>query len=194
MTKLKWKPGTMLYPLPAVMVSCGHTPQDHNIITIAWTGVVNTDPPMVYISVRPHRHSFEILKKTGDFVINLTTKDLARATDWNGVKSGKDIDKASATNLTYSKATEVGSPVIEESPVNIECRIKDIIPLGTHHMFLAEVVAVLADEKYINQNGKFDMKKAGLIAYVHGNYYELGNLIGHFGFSVKKKKKRKKKS
>ncbi len=192
MGRIKWKPGTMLYPLPAVMVSCGHSPQDFNIITIAWTGVVNTNPPMVYISVRPSRHSFDILKQTGDFVINLTTKKSAFATDWNGVKSGKDFDKAMKTHLTYGPSTEIESPIILESPINIECRITQIIPLGTHHMFLAEVVAVQADDQFLDPvTGKFDMKKAELIAYVHGNYYELGDLIGHFGYSVKKKKNRR---
>ena len=182
----------MLYPLPAVMVSCGHSPDKFNIITIAWTGVVNTNPPMVYISVRPSRHSFDILKETGDFVINLTTKKLAFATDWNGVKSGKEINKAKKTNLTYGKASKISSPIILESPINIECRTTQIIPLGTHHMFLAEVVAVQADDSFLNnETGKFDMKKAELITYVHGNYYELGDLIGHFGYSVRKKKKKK---
>jgi len=192
MGRIKWKPGTMLYPLPAVMVSCGHSPKDFNIITIAWTGVVNTNPPMVYISVRPSRHSFDILKETGDFVINLTTKKIAFATDWNGVKSGKDFDKAKKTNLHYGKSTEISSPIIIESPLNIECRTTQIIPLGTHHMFLAEVVAVQADDQFLDPiTGKFDMKKAELITYVHGNYYELGDLIGHFGYSVRKKKRRK---
>lgn len=192
MGRIKWKPGTMLYPLPAVMVSCGHSSKEFNIITIAWTGVVNTNPPMVYISVRPSRHSFEILKRTGDFVINLTTKKLAFATDWNGVKSGRDYNKAKKTKLTYAKASEIDSPIILESPINIECRTTQIIPLGTHHMFLAEVVAVQADEQFLDvKSGKFDMKKAELITYVHGNYYELGDLIGHFGYSVRKKAKKK---
>ena len=191
MGKIVWKPGTMLYPLPAVMVSCGHSPETFNIITIAWTGVINTNPPMVYISVRPSRHSFDILKETGDFVINLTTKELAFATDWNGVKSGRDHDKAAKTKLSYGKAVKIKSPIIEESPVNIECKTTQVIPLGTHHMFIAEVLAVQADEKYLDaESGKFDMKKAGLIAYAHGNYYELGKYIGHFGFSVRKKKRK----
>ena len=191
MGKIVWKPGTMLYPLPAVMVSCGHSPKTFNIITIAWTGVINTNPPMVYISVRPSRHSFHILKETGDFVINLTTKELAFATDWNGVKSGRDHDKAAKTKLSYGKAVKIKAPIIEESPVNIECKTTQIIPLGTHHMFIAEVLAVQADEKYLDaESGKFDMQKAGLIAYVHGNYYELGKYIGHFGFSVRKKKRK----
>jgi len=190
MAKILWKPGTMLYPLPAIMVSCGHNPDEYNIITIAWTGTVNTNPPMVYISVRPSRHSYNILKNTGDFVINLTTKELAFATDWNGVKSGKDYDKAKETSLTYGKSSIVKSPIIMESPVNIECKITQIIPLGTHDMFLAEVVAVQADDKFLNpETGVFDMQKAGLIAYSHGKYYELGKLIGHFGYSVKKQTK-----
>lgn len=189
MSREVWKPGTMLYPIPAVMVSCGHSKDEFNIITIAWTGVINSNPPMVYISVRPERYSFDILKRTGDFVINLTTKELAFATDWNGVKSGRDYDKASKTNLTYGKATEVNAPIINESPLCIECRTKDIIELGTHHMFMAEVVAVSADKKYLDsETGKFNLEKAGLIAYAHGHYYELGKLIGRFGYSVKKKK------
>lgn len=189
MAKIQWKPGNMLYPLPAVMVSCGHEPKDFNIITISWTGTINTDPPMLYISVRPSRHSYEILKKTGDFVVNLTTKELAYATDWNGVKSGKDFDKAKETKLTYGKASVVKSPIIMEAPLHIECKVKEIMPLGSHDMFIAEVVAVLADDRYLDsETQKFDLQKAGLISYSHGQYYELGNWIGKFGFSVKKKK------
>lgn len=189
MDKTVWKPGTMLYPVPAVMVSCGHEPENYNIITIAWTGVINSDPPMVYISIRPERHSYEIIKETGDFVINLTTKDLAFATDWNGVKSGRDFDKAAATKLSYGKASQVKSPIINQSPLSIECRTTQIIPLGTHHMFLAEVVAVMADNRFLDETtGKFDLQNAELIAYAHGHYYELGAMIGRFGFSVKKNK------
>ena len=193
MAKVRWKPGTMLYPLPAVMVSCGSNTENYNIITIAWTGVVNSNPPMMYISVRPERHSFDILKETGDFVINLTTKDLAHATDWNGVKSGRDFDKAKETQLSYGPSDEIQSPHIIEAPLSIECKTRDIIPLGSHHMFIADVLAVQADEAYLNEKtGKFDLEKAGLIAYAHGHYYELGKMIGRFGFSVMKKKTRKK--
>lgn len=190
MAKTLWKPGTMIYPVPAVMVSCGHNPEDFNIITIAWTGVINSNPPMVYISIRPERHSFDIIKNTGDFVINLTTKKLAFATDWNGVKSGRDFNKAKETKLTYGESSVVKSPIINESPLCLECRINQIIPLGTHHMFIAEVVAVQADNEFLDEKtGKFDLEKAELIAYAHGHYYELGNLIGRFGYSVQKKKK-----
>jgi flavin reductase (DIM6/NTAB) family NADH-FMN oxidoreductase RutF len=193
MGKIRWKPGTMLYPLPAVMVSCGQQPDNYNIITIAWTGVVNSDPPIMYISVRPERHSFDIIKDTGDFVINLTNRELAYATDWNGVKSGRDFDKAKETNLTYGPSDEVQSPHIVEAPLSIECKTREIIPLGTHHMFLADVIAVQADEAFLDaQTGRFDMQKAGLITYAHGHYYELGKMIGRFGYSVMKKKTKKK--
>ena len=193
MSKVTWKSGTFIYPLPAVMVSCG-TMEESNIITVAWTGIINTDPAMCYISVRPTRHSYEMIKKTGEFVINLTTKDLAYATDWCGVKSGANVDKFKEMKLTKEKANFVNCPMIKESPVSVECKVKEIRELGSHHMFVAEILGINADEKYINENGAFDISKCDLIAYSNGNYYSLGKKIGRFGFSVQKKKKTAKKS
>ena len=181
----------MIYPLPAVLVSCGATPDEYNLFTVAWTGTVCTNPPMCYISVRPERHSYEIIKRTGEFVINLTTKRLARATDWCGVRSGRDYDKFLQMGLTPTPAEIVMAPVVEESPVAIECRVKQIIPLGSHDMFLADVVNVLVDEEYINpETGKLELERADMITYSHGEYFRLGQAIGHFGWSVRKKKKR----
>ena len=193
MSKVTWKSGTFIYPLPAVMVSCG-TMEESNIITVAWTGIINTDPAMCYISVRPTRHSYEMIKKTGEFVINLTTKDLAYATDWCGVKTGAKVDKFKEMKLTKEKANFVSCPMIKESPVSVECKVKEIRELGSHHMFIAEILGINADEKYINENGAFDISKCDLIAYSNGNYYSLGKKIGRFGFSVQKKKKTTKKS
>ena len=193
MSKVTWKSGTFIYPLPAVMVSCG-TMEESNIITVAWTGIINTDPAMCYISVRPTRHSYEMIKKTGEFVINLTTKDLAYATDWCGVKTGAKADKFKEMKLTKEKANFVNCPMIKESPVSVECKVKEIRELGSHHMFVAEILGINADEKYINENGAFDISKCDLIAYSNGNYYSLGKKIGRFGFSVQKKKKTAKKS
>lgn len=191
MSKIAWKPGTSIYPLPAVMVSMGKTPEEYNIITISWTGTINTNPPMCYISVRPERHSFNILKKNMEFVINLTTKDLTHATDWCGVKSGREFNKFEEMKLTPVKAQIVDAPLIEESPLSIECKVNRIIPLGSHHMFIADVVAVNADKKYLNkETGAFHFNSAGLISYTHGFYYKQGDEIGNFGFSVKKKKER----
>ncbi len=188
MGKIQWKPGTMIYPLPAVMVSCGSTPDEYNIITISWTGTINTNPPMCYISVRPERHSYGIIKRNKEFVINLTTKKLIYAVDWCGVKSGKKFNKFEAMKLTPAKAQVVKAPIIDESPVNIECKVKDIISLGSHDMFIAEVVNVLADEQYLDpETGVFKLFESIPIAYSHGFYYELGKMIGRFGFSVKKK-------
>lgn len=193
MDKIEWKPGTMIYPLPAVMVSCGSSPDEYNIITIAWTGTVCTDPPMCYISIRPSRHSYQIIKKNREFVINLTTEKLARAADWCGVKSGRDFNKFKEMKLTPAESNKVKAPAIAESPVSIECRVTDIIELGIHHMFLAEVLSVQADKKYFNTvTGAFHLDKAGLISYQHGKYYQTGDMIGRFGFSVMKKKKKKK--
>ena len=187
--KQDWKPGTMIYPLPAVMVSCGSEPSEYNIITVAWVGTICTNPPMCYISVRHERHSYPILTKTKEFVINLTNKDLAYATDWCGVNSGKMYNKFEKMHLTPGKASVVNAPIIEESPLCIECRVKEIMPLGSHDMFIADVVNIQADDRYLDpDSGAFDMQKAGLIAYSHGKYYELGNLIGKFGWSVQKKK------
>lgn len=178
----------MLYPLPAVLVSCGATPDEYNILTVAWTGTICSDPPMCYISVRPERHSYDIIKRCGEFVINLTTESMARAVDWCGVRSGRDHDKFREMNLTPEKAAVVAAPVVGESPVAIECRVRQIIPLGTHDMFVAEVVNVLVDEQFINAGtGKFELERAGLIAYSHGEYYALGRALGHFGWSVRRK-------
>lgn len=192
MSKIIWKPGTFLYPIPAVMVSCG-TMEKSNIITIAWTGIINTNPAMVYISVRPNRFSYELIKKQGEFVINLTNKDLVFATDWCGVKSGAEFDKFKEMNLTKEKGKFVKCPLIKESPVSVECKVKEIKELGSHNMIIAEVLSIDADEKYIDENGAFDINKCDLIAYSNGKYYSLGKQIGKFGFSVQKKKKRKKK-
>ena len=187
--KTVWKPGTMIYPLPAVMVSCGATPDEYNIITISWTGTICTEPAMCYISVRPERHSYEIIKRTGEYVINLTTSKLARATDWCGVKSGAEYKKFEATGLTPVAATKVKAPLIKESPVNIECIVKDIKELGTHHMFISEVVAINAAESLIDKkSGLFRLNDSIPLCYSHGAYYEIGKFTGKFGFSVKKKK------
>lgn len=189
MSKLKWKAGTMVYPLPAVMVSCGNF-EKSNIITVAWTGTICTNPAMVYISVRPERYSYDLIKNSGEFVINLTTKDIVYQTDFAGVKSGKDIDKFEALKLTKEHANEVKCPLIKESPVNIECKVIEIKELGSHHMFIAEVLCVDVDEKYLDDTGKFDLEKCDLISYSHGQYYNLGDNLGKFGFSVMKKGKR----
>ena len=191
MAKVMWKPGTFLYPLPAVMVSCG-TMEKSNIITVAWTGIINTNPPMVYISLRPSRYSYELIKKQGEFVINLTNKELARATDWCGVRSGSKFDKFKEMRLHKEKANFVKCPMIKESPVSVECKVKEIKELGSHHMFIAEILAINSDDKYINDKGAFDISKCNLIAYSNGHYYQMGKKIGKFGFSVKKKKKLKK--
>lgn len=187
MSKELWRAGNMLYPLPAVMVSVADSNGKPNIITIAWVGTVCSNPPMVSISVRPERYSYNIIKETGEFVINLTTKELAYATDYCGVKSGRDVDKFAEMKLTPSKAEFVKAPIIAESPVNIECRVTQVIPLGSHDMFIAEVLAVHADEKYKDEKGKFCLEKADPIIYSHGEYLTCGEKIGTFGYSVKKK-------
>ena len=183
-------PGTMLSPVPAVMVSCARPGEKPNILTIAWTGIINSDPPMTYISVRKERYSYDIIKETGEFVINLTTEALAFATDWCGVKSGRDVDKFEAQKLTAAPSQIVACPSIGESPVNLECRITEILPLGSHHMFLAEVLAVDVDPALLDASGKLELSRAGLIVYSHGEYYSLGKLLGTFGYSVRKKKRR----
>lgn len=186
--KTAFKPGTMIYPLPAVMVSCGDCPENYNIITVAWTGTLCSDPPMCYISVRKERHSHDIIVRTGEFVINLTTENLARATDWCGVKSGRDFDKFKEMGLTPEPAQIVQSPLIKESPLNIECKVCEIRELGSHDMFIANVVAINADEMLIDKGtGAFQLNHARPLAYSHGKYYGLGEKIGGFGFSVKKK-------
>lgn len=193
MAKQTWKPGNMLYPLPAVMVSTADKAGNSNILTIAWTGTVCTNPPMAYISVRPERYSYHIIRESGEFVINLTTKKLARAADYCGVRSGKDVDKWKECHLTRGTASTLKyAPVIEESPVQIECRVKSIQELGSHHMFLAEVTAVQVDESYMDAKGKFDLNRTGLIAYSHGEYLDLGKKLGTFGYSVRKKQIKRK--
>lgn len=194
MAKIDFKPGTMVYPLPAVMVSCGSTPEEYNIITIAWTGTISSDPAMCYISVRPERHSYDIIKRNGEFVINLTTEGLAKETDWCGCRSGKKYNKWHEMGLTPGEAKVVKAPIIMEAPVSIECKVTQIIELGVHHMFLAEVVNVRVDDKYMDtKTGKFEMESALPLVYNHGGYYKLGKKIGKFGFSVERKKKKKKK-
>ena len=188
MSKVTWKPGTFLYPLPVVMVSCG-TEDKSNIITVAWTGILNTDPATVYISVRPNRYSYNLIKEQGEFVINLTNKELARATDWCGVKTGAKVDKFKEMNLHKEKAKFVDCPMIKESPVSVECKVKEIKEMGSHHMFIADVLEINADKKYIDEKGAFDISKCDLIAYSNGHYYALGKKIGKFGFSVQKNKK-----
>lgn len=192
MGKVIWKPGTFEYPIPAVMVSCGDMKKS-NIITVAWTGIINSDPAMVYISVRPTRHSYNIIKETKEFAINLTTKDLVKATDWCGVKTGAKVDKFKEMHLTKQKAKFIKCPLIEESPVSIECKVEKMMELGSHTMFIAKVLSIDADEKYIDKKGSFDISKCNLIAYANGGYYPLGKKIGKFGFSVQKKRKSSKK-
>ncbi len=192
MSKVSFKPGTMIYPLPAVMVSCGETPEEYNIITIGWVGTICSEPPMCYISVRKSRLSHEIISKTKSFVINLTTKELAKATDWCGVKSGRDFDKFKEMKLTPIKASVVNAPMIMESPLNIECEVVEIKELGSHDMFIAKVVNINADEKLINpKTNSFELEKANLLTYSHGKYYTIGEKLGFFGYSVQKKKKKK---
>lgn len=190
--KETWKPGNMLYPLPAVMVSVTDGQGNDNIITVAWTGTICTNPPMVYISVRPSRYSYEMLKKTREFVINLTTEELAFATDYCGVRSGRDVDKFKEAHLTKEPAQFVKAPMIKESPVSIECRVTEVKELGSHHMFLAEVLAVHAQQEYIDKNNKFQLNKAKPIVYSHGEYLGTGKSLGTFGYSVKKRKKQEK--
>lgn len=190
--KQDWKPGTMIYPLPAVMVSCGSTPEEYNIITVAWTGTLCTNPPMCYIAVRPERHSYDIIKKNMEYVINLTTTDMGFATDWCGVRSGKKFNKFKEMKLTPGKCTVVNAPLIEESPLCIECRVKEIIELGSHHIFISDVVNVRADDRHLNaETGKLELDKANPLVYLHGGYYGLGDKLGKFGWSVEKKKKKK---
>jgi flavin reductase (DIM6/NTAB) family NADH-FMN oxidoreductase RutF len=188
--KLQWKPGNMLYPLPAVLVSSGTNEEEYNVFTASWTGTVCSDPPMCYVSIRKERHSYDIIKKNMEFVMNLTNEDLAFATDWCGVKSGRDFDKFKEMKLTPVRGEKVAAPIIAESPVNIECRVTQILPLGSHDMFIAEVLNVQVDEKYINsQTGAFDLAATNLIAYLHGNYHQIGGKIGKFGWSVQKKER-----
>ena len=193
MAKQLWKPGNMIYPLPAVMVSVTDGEGNDNIITVAWTGTVCTNPAMAYISVRPSRYSYDMIRKTGEFVINLTTEKLAYATDFCGVRSGRDVDKFRKLNLTKEKAQFVSAPMIGEAPVSIECRVREVKELGSHDMFLADVLAVHADEAYMDKNNRFCLNDAGLLVYSHGEYLAGGRKVGTFGYSVKKKKQMQKK-
>lgn len=186
MSKVSWKPGNMLYPLPAVLVTCTDGQGNDNVLTIAWTGTVCSDPPMLYISVRPSRHSYGMIKQTGEFVVNLTTRELVQAVDYCGVRSGKNEDKFKTAGLTKVSAQLVGAPLIAECPVNIECRVTQVMPLGSHDMFMAEVVNVDVSEAYLDASGKFDLERAGLLAYSHGTYFDLGEKLGTFGYSVRK--------
>ena len=187
MSKVYWKPGTLEYPLPAVMVSCGNM-EKSNIMTAAWTGIVNSEPAMAYISVRKERYSYNIIKKSGEFVINLTTENLCRKTDWVGVRTGSKVDKFKEMNLTKEKATKVNCPLIAESPINLECKVTQSVDLGSHTMFLAKILSVDVDDKYINKKGALDISKCNLMAYANGSYFALGKRLGTFGYSVRKKK------
>ncbi len=191
MSKVIWKPGTFIYPLPVVMVSCG-TMEKSNIITVAWTGIINSDKPMCYISVRKERYSHDIIKNSKEFVINLTNKSLAYATDWCGVKSGSNVDKFKEMKLTKEKAKNVRCPLIKESPVSIECKVKEIKSLGSHDMFIAEILSIDVEDEYIDTKGAFDISKCDLITYANGKYFALGKQIGKFGYSVQKRKTRRK--
>lgn len=192
MSKITWKGSTQLSPLPAVLVT-SKSGERENVFTVAWTGVCCSQPPKVYISIRPERLSYEMIEESREFVINLTTEDMVAAVDFCGVRSGRDVDKFESCKLSKEPAAEVAAPVLADSPLALECKVTDIIKLGSHDMFLADVVAVRADEKYIDESGKFDLSKAGLIAYSHGDYRRIGKTLGSFGYSVRKKKARKKK-
>ena len=187
MSKISWRPGTQIYPGPAVILTCGDAKENWNMLTIAWVGTICSDPAMCYISVRPERASYPLIVKNMEYTINLTTRDMAFATDWVGVRSGRDYDKWKKTGLTPIEGEMVKSPTIMESPLSIECRVKEIMKLGTHDMFISDVLNVRVDSKFMDASGKFDLEKAGLIAYSHGHYYALGEMIGKFGYSVRKK-------
>lgn len=188
MSKISWRPGTQIYPLPAVLVTCGNKPENWNMLTVAWTGTVCSDPAMCFISVRPERHSYHLILENMEFTINLTTAGMALATDWAGVRSGRDYDKWKETGLTPIEGETVASPTIKESPLSIECKVKSVTHLGSHDMFVAQVLNVRADDRFMDsETGKFNLEDAGLLAYSHGQYFELGKFIGKFGFSVKKK-------
>ena len=191
--KISWKAGNMLYPLPAVMVSLTDKEGNSNIITLAWAGTICTNPPMLSVSIRPERYSYKIIKETGEFVVNLTTKELAYATDYCGVKSGKDVDKFEKMRLTKLASEKINAVAIAESPVNIECKVRQIMELGSHSLFIADVVNVRVDSRYIDEKGRFNLAKSELIAYSHGRYYELGKELGTFGYSIKKSKEATKK-
>ena len=186
MAKLQWKPGTLLAPAPPALVSCG-TMEEHNVLTAAWTGIVNSEPPMTYVSIRPQRHSHSIIKEKGEFVINLPTEAIVKATDLCGVKSGQDVDKFALAGLTAEPSNLVAAPGIAECPISLECKVREVTHLGSHDMFLADIVAVDVEPKYVDEKGALHMEKAGLLAYAHGAYFGLGKQLGTFGFSVRKK-------
>ena len=190
MSKVVWKGGTLLSPVPPVMVSCGDM-EKSNIITIAWTGILNSNPPKTYVSIRPQRHSFEIIKNTKEFVINLTPSSLVKQADYCGIYTGAKVDKFEKCKFTKGKACTVGCPIIEECPMNLECKVTDIVELGSHHMFIADITAINVDEGLLGEDGKLHLEKAKLAAFAHGEYYELGKKIGNFGFAVNKKKNKK---
>ena len=190
-TKESWKGSVITSPLPPTMVTCGSI-EKPNIFTVAWTGILNTQPPVTYISVRPERYSYELIKESEEFVINLTTEQLIRAVDYCGVKSGRKVDKFKEMNLSAEKASKVSAPILAESPVNIECKVRDVIELGTHHMFMADIVAIDAATELLDENGRLALDKVNLLAYAHGEYFALGKKLGTFGFSVRKKKKNRK--
>ena len=190
MKKVKWKGGTLLAPVPPVMVTCGDM-ENSNIITVAWTGIINSEPPKTYISVRPSRYSHKLISERGEFVINLTPSRLVRSADWCGVYSGKNVNKFEKCKLTKEEANEVSAPLISECPVALECKVCDVVPLGTHDMFIADIVAVDVEEELVDEKGKLHLERAGLTAYAHGDYFALGKKIGSFGFSVKKKQNKK---
>lgn len=191
--KTSWKPSTLLAPIPPAIVTCGDM-ENSNMLTIAWTGIINTIPPMTYISVRPERHSYKMIVDSGEFVINLPTKNILRAVDWVGVRSGSQFDKFKEMNLTKEPVTHLSCPAIKESPFNLECRVKDIVKLGSHDMFISDVVGLNVEEGLLDENGKLRLDKADLIAYAHGEYFELGKCLGTFGYSVRKPTKKKKKN
>lgn len=186
MAKLQWKPGTLLAPAPPALVSCG-TMEEHNVLTAAWTGIVNSEPPMTYVSIRPQRHSHGMIQEKGEFVINLPTEAIVKATDLCGVKSGRDVDKFALAGLTAETSNLVAAPGIAECPISLECKVREVTHLGSHDMFLADIVAVDVDPKYVDEKGALHMEKAGLLAYAHGAYFGLGKQLGTFGFSVRKK-------
>lgn len=192
MSKMNWKAGTMVYPVPAALISAGADPDEWNCLTVAWIGTICSDPAMLSISVRPERHTFPLIMRNMEFTVNLTTVDMADATDWCGVRSGADFDKWKETGLTPIPGVKVKSPTIEQSPLSIECRVKSSMDLGSHTMIIGEVLNVRADERYLDpETGRFMLEKANLLVYVHGHYYQLGNMIGKFGFSVQGQKKKK---
>ena len=190
MAKIEWKPGTLLAPVPVVLVSCGSIEQP-NVLTVAWTGILSSEPPKTSVSVRPSRHSHALIKETGEFVINLPSSYLIRIVDFCGVKSGRDMQKFDVCNLTAAPSVKVGAPSVAECPVSLECRVSDVLPLGSHDMFIADIVGVTVDEKYIDENGKLHLEQVSLAAYAHGEYFALGKKIGSFGYSVRKKRTRK---